>query len=386
MRDRVEATARKLAHNVMEKIAFQFGAGGAGGASDEPALWDINRRLYDALRAHKDMIANHHSSKVWDWYKRVSNEYEFIFTSLTNLPSSAPFAPVSRSFFKLWEIMHDYDVRPQRPVKAAFLAEGPGGFIEAFWRLRNGAADELFAMTLYSHDRRVPQWKLPPAIMSQVHVVRGPDGTGSLYVPENIDALAAATGENQCDLVTADGGFDFSYNFNDQEVISMQLIFAEVYAAFRIQRPGGTFVLKVFDVSMPKTIALLHALTACYDVVQVVKPLTSRPANSEKYVVCQGFKGVDPQTMRWVACGMLGDAEERKVPVDFLSQVTELNLYSVTRQILYILKTIACIQELGESADKCDALLTLHSQLSRDWCATYDLLPACQTQTTCSES
>ena len=30
-----------------------------------------------------------------------------------------------------------------------------------------------------------------------------------------------------------------------------------------------------------------------YDEVHITKPLTSRPANSEKYIVCKGFKGID---------------------------------------------------------------------------------------------
>lgn len=366
----------------MDKLAFEFTDQDSTAASTEATLWDINKNLYAALHTHKNMIASHHSSKVWDWYKRLSNEYEFIFTSSSNLPSSAPFAPVSRSFFKLWEIMHDYKAlrESQRPIKVAFLAEGPGGFIEAFWRFRRKHAphqrDQLFAMTLYSSDRRVPQWKLPHAIMSHVHVERGADGTGSLYVPENIDALAASTGENQCDLVTADGGFDFSYSFNDQEVISMQLLFAEVYAAFRIQRIGGTFILKIFDISVPSTIALLHTLAQCYDLVQIVKPLTSRPANSEKYVICQGFKGADPKTMQWLSLGSCGSQEPREIPLGFLAQITELNLYSATRQILYILKTIVCIQELSNHPEMADALLTLHSRLSREWCEAYDVLGA----------
>ena len=33
---------------------------------------------------------------------------------------------------------------------------------------------------------------------------------------------------------------------------------------------------------------------ACfYDEVNIYKPLTSRPANSEKYIIAKGFRGID---------------------------------------------------------------------------------------------
>ena len=49
------------------------------------------------------------------------------------------------------------------------------------------------------------------------------------------------------DLVTADGGFDFTTDFNHQEVMSLKLMFAQVAYAIATQKEGGCFVVKVFD-------------------------------------------------------------------------------------------------------------------------------------------
>ena len=56
-------------------------------------------KLYDSLFAYKNQITMHHRSKMWDNAKRLTNAFELV----QRTPQ-----PVSRSFFKLWEMLHDY--------------------------------------------------------------------------------------------------------------------------------------------------------------------------------------------------------------------------------------------------------------------------------------
>ena len=60
-------------------------------------------------------------------------------------------------------------------------------------------------------------------------------------------------------------------------------------AALLLLREGGTFVMKMFDHAQPATQKLLSSLSRVFSMVHLVKPLASRPANSEKYVVARGF-------------------------------------------------------------------------------------------------
>lgn len=60
-----------------------------------------------------------------------------------------------------------------------------------------------------------------------------------------------------------------------------------------IQKQGGTFILKIFDVFHKPTVDILYLLCYYYNNVSIMKPHTSRVANSEKYVICQGFKVAD---------------------------------------------------------------------------------------------
>ena len=92
------------------------------------------------------------------------------------------------------------------------------------------------------------------------------------------------------ELVTGDGGFDFSIDFNKQEVLSSKLIFCQICYAIALQKEGGTFILKIFDVFLQTTIDLLYLLSKMYNKVYIIKPCTSRTANSERYVICRYFK------------------------------------------------------------------------------------------------
>ena len=50
------------------------------------------------------------------------------------------------------------------------------------------------------------------------------------------------------DYITGDGGFDFSIDFNNQENISFKLILSQIFFALIMQKEGGNFVLKIFDI------------------------------------------------------------------------------------------------------------------------------------------
>ena len=91
------------------------------------------------------------------------------------------------------------------------------------------------------------------------------------------------------DLITADGGFDFSLDFDNQEFNMTKLLYGQVIYALCMQNRGGCFILKVFDCFMQQTIDILAILSSFYEHVYITKPQTSRYANSEKYVVCKGF-------------------------------------------------------------------------------------------------
>lgn len=233
---------------------------------------------------------------TWDHMKRYTNPYEFIHTIVPNTKSSvSKMKPLSRSFYKMVEIVNmfnlfkDYD---DNPINTFHLAEGPGGFIEATQYLRKNSSDKYYGMTLIDDDPNVPGWKKSNHFLEthqNVKIERGVTGTGDLMEVENLKYCSDKY-KTSMDIITADGGFDFSIDFNQQEILAGKLLLAQVSFAISMQKIGGHFILKVFDIFTKTTCDIMYLLSSLYKQVYIVKPNTSRLANSEKYIVCKGFK------------------------------------------------------------------------------------------------
>jgi len=231
----------------------------------------------------------------WDLFKKYTNPYEFIHTSIPYKKKSvAKYKPLSRAYFKMVEIMESFQLYNNDKAFSSFhLAEGPGGFIEALAQLRNCNDDIYIGMTLLDdhNDETIPAWKKTNQFLEKhknVFIENGADGTGNILSLANLEYCKSKYGSSM-QIITGDGGFDFSVDFNNQEINIVRLLFAQICYALCMQKYNGCFVLKIFDCFTTATIELLYLLSSCYKRVYITKPQTSRYANSEKYLVCQGF-------------------------------------------------------------------------------------------------
>lgn len=55
---------------------------------------------------------------------------------------------------------------------------------------------------------------------------------------------------------------------------------------------GGTFVIKMFTMFECNTLCQMYMLNCLFDSVQMRKPIMSNQGNSEVYVICSGYKGL----------------------------------------------------------------------------------------------
>jgi hypothetical protein len=101
-------------------------------------------------------------------------------------------------------------------------------------------------------------------------------------------------------VVLADGGFDFTGRENFQELLCRQLLLGQMVTALSILRKGGVFLCKVFDTFLPFTVHLLWILRTHFETFSLVKPNQSRPANSERYVVCTGLLEEQPAVIEYL--------------------------------------------------------------------------------------
>ncbi len=233
--------------------------------------------------------------KDWDIFKKYTNPYEYIHSHLPYKKKCiASYSPLSRSYFKMIEILNTFHLEmDSKPIKSFHLAEGPGGFIEALCKVRKCPYDTYTGITIIdeNNSQNVPGWKKTKHFLNQhknVLIEYGSDKTGNILSIDNFVYCKDKYGSSM-DLITGDGGFDFSEDFNNQEINIASLLFAQIAYALCLQKKNGRFILKIFDSFTQHTVDLLYILSSFYEKVYISKPYTSRYANSEKYIVCKGF-------------------------------------------------------------------------------------------------
>ena len=252
----------------------------------------ICKSLYLYLNKMKKCIDS--CQVEWDIYKKYTNTYEYVHTQIPfTRYSVCKYKPLSRSFYKLIEIINILNLLDNLPINinTFHLAEGPGGFIEAISWLRNNKNDKYIGFTLISDDINVPGWKKSTTFLEKnenVFIEKGSDKKGDILNVNNL-LYCLDKYRNTQDIVTGDAGFDFSTEFNEQEVVALPIIFAQIAFNFAIQKKGGLFILKIFDIFTEGTIDLIYILNVYYEKVYITKPNMSRIANSERYLVCINF-------------------------------------------------------------------------------------------------
>lgn len=329
----------------------------------------------------------HKYPEEWDNIKRVTNSYEYIHTAIPHTKNSiSKIKPLSRAFFKLIEICNVFNIfnDDQSPINTFHLAEGPGGFIEATTYLRYNSNDKYYGMTLIDHQNdNVPGWNKSILFLKKnknVSIENGIDGTGDLYSHQNFKHCYDSH-KNSMNFITADGGFDFSVDFNMQEAMALRLIFTEVMYAVIMQKKGGNFVLKMFDTFLKSSIDIIFMLSSLYSEVYITKPDTSRAANSERYIVCKGFKLEDSSYLfdkLYHTLIMLNNTQiddmtiqsviDVPIPYKFKISIAEVNSILGNQQIENILTTLRFIENKERKGEKINTIRTGNIQKCISWC------------------
>lgn len=181
----------------------------------------------------------------------------------------------------------------RRLMRFGDICAGPGGFSEYLltrlkWRAQG------FGFTLKSGWDFATHRFNREAPTNSFKAYYGEDGTGDITRSENIrdftERVREETEGQWLDVVMADGGFSVDGRENQQEALSAQLICCQFCMAMSTLCRGGVFVCKLFNTFLPITRLLIDLLVRNFESYAIVKPNQSRPANSERYIVCRGFK------------------------------------------------------------------------------------------------
>lgn len=327
----------------------------------------VNQSLFDKIHKKKQEIDN--VKYKWDSAKKISNDYEYIYTSSNTHKNISNITPVSRSFFKLREIIYEFKL--QIHTNCACIAEAPGGFIQSilvFCGEKKISLSKINGITLVSTDKDIPYWNPTLITNPKVCICNGKDGTGDLYKLSNVLDFIRYCGKQSCSLVTGDGGFDYTKDF-EQELSSYKLFYSEILICLNIQSEGGTFVCKLFDLFWYSSLQLVYILYISYESISFIKPSTSRQSNSEKYIVCRGFKGYNKQLINLMCHNFENTILPIQLPDEFIDMIEKYHKQFINHQMKRIDTTLQLISQ-RRNLDK-PSKQQIH--LAIEWCKKYEI-------------
>ncbi|XP_065364192.1 cap-specific mRNA (nucleoside-2'-O-)-methyltransferase 1 [Calliphora vicina] len=173
----------------------------------------------------------------------------------------------------------------------ADICAGPGGFSEYILYRKSWEA-KGFGFTL----RGANDFKLDKFFAGSPESFDpyyGVQGDGNVYVEANQDSFANYIFKHCAEgvhFVMADGGFSVEGQENIQEILSKQLYLCQCLTALKILRCNGSFICKLFDIFTAFSVGLVYLMYQCFEEISIIKPNSSRPANSERYLVCKWKK------------------------------------------------------------------------------------------------
>lgn len=320
------------------------------GTSAPPVYVDVNR--YTVLQRLKDSF----QGPAFSTAKKATNLYESLGNSIFLNRAGVKLANTDAIYHLVGDWVRFDHQTDDRSFSFCDIAAGPGGFTKYIqWRLKRAVG---YGMTL---KHKTLDWDPQYLDTSRFDAVYGPDKTGDLYVHWEffINHVLERHPEG-VDLVTGDGGFDIEEggNYDEQEFLSSRLLLVQSLVGISCCREGGNFMVKVFDTVTAISAQTIFALALCFEEVTVFKPISSRPANAERYVVCKRRRStieVAPclAILRIAAQSYKGNEMVtglflEDLPDDFVSWLTEQNEDSIDRQETTAKRIIAHMNGEGE--------------------------------------
>ena len=200
----------------------------------------------------------------------------------------------TNAWIKMWEIANEF-LEGKLPERLTHFDNGalPGAFIlamhhfasnrniEHVWKASSlyNDVDNTALLDNYNLYRDYPQnWTISET------------NNGDVTNPDNIIDIAAKIGK--VFLYTSDIGIDIRDDFNGQEKLNVLPHFGQMITGLAVLETGGIFIGKHYTLFEPINQYVVEFLYQHFDELHLCKPVTSRAANSETYIIGIGFKGI----------------------------------------------------------------------------------------------
>jgi 23S rRNA U2552 (ribose-2'-O)-methylase RlmE/FtsJ len=176
-----------------------------------------------------------------------------------------------------------------------------------------------------------------------------------------------------------------SKKYMDLIVANNNDLLNELLGILNCQEKKGNLVFKMFDSFSMINVKIMYILSSLYEQVYIYKPFTSRPSESEKFIICKNFKyNTDDKNIRSLVSDIekiIEMSSENKylndifvdftVPIDFINAIKFINIKLVNIEQIQVNEIIKYIQENNYFGDKYHSFKNNQIAASKWWIETF---------------
>jgi 23S rRNA U2552 (ribose-2'-O)-methylase RlmE/FtsJ len=254
----------------------------------------------------------------WNFFRDLVNPYEF--NNIDKIDY------INRAYFKLHEMVKVFnleDLFKGKEIEYSGLCEFPCGFTKCI--LDNDF--NVKKVNIFSNEENKPKINITDRV--------------NIYTIDitNVEKLKESLKDkvHTSDIVTADGGINENEEYSKKEQIHYKLKLFEICAAMRILKEGGVFIIKFFDITSIASVEMVYFLSFYFKEMYIYKPLTSRPTNSERYIVCKHRLKKEcqlhPSNIPVGGLNNLASFLDSPIPMNFLKSIRKINNNIIKTQI-----------------------------------------------------
>lgn len=311
--------------------------------SDTPKHIFCNLEQYNYLQELKSLFDEKDAVVSFIEARNITNPFETIGNSKFINRAAVKLANIDAIFKISGDVFDFINQRSEYELIFCDIAAGPGGFTQYLqWRYPNSFG---VGMTLKGD----LDWNTNIIDTRRFEIDYGLTNDGDLYSNwKYFKSKLAKDYNNKIHLMTADGGIETD-EYHRQEFVSSRLLACQAVIATEVKQ-GGNFVLKMFDTVTKFSADVIYCLSLAFEQIVLFKPLSSRPANSERYLVCYNRKKNIAKASELLerACDSFTDDTYlqsflNELPEDFNKWLKQSNDDDISSQIYFAKRILYCM-------------------------------------------
>lgn len=301
----------------------------------------------------------------------VSNNYKVLLNN--NIK-------VSNAFLKIYELLYSYQLFDiEKPsLKSFHFCEAPGMFILGMNHFIQ-TKTKIKAWDWYANS--LEKTSENTALEDNFNIIEKYKSKwilGDIMLKKNIDMLKNKL--NEVEFITSDCGIcvDYSDQNNNEELIS-KLDYAQFINMINLLAINGSGIIKLFiPTEKASNVSLIYLATQLFTKVCISKPITSRVHNSEIYLVCIKFKGIEKKYLDMLINNLENFNSDNKfikhIPISFLKQLEDY-ITDITRNQISYLLNIFYFLDNEQEINKIDLLKNnmLKNNSNVFWCNKFNI-------------